>query len=135
MDAVKQLKYSTIDDIYNLSDGQRAELIDGKLYMLAAPTATHQRLVMVLSNRIYNYIQGRQGMCEVFPFPFAVFLNANNEIYLEPDISVICDKDKLTDLIITKSVSRFARNTVDSLSTIRRLKDNGTECYFEKENI
>lgn len=36
---------------------------------------------------------------------------------------------------ITKSVSRFARNTVDSLSTIRRLKDNGTECYFEKENI
>lgn len=39
------------------------------------------------------------------------------------------------DLIITKSVSRFARNTVDSLSTIRKLKDNGTECYFEKENI
>ena len=39
------------------------------------------------------------------------------------------------DLIITKSVSRFARNTVDSLSTIRKLKENGTECYFEKENI
>lgn len=39
------------------------------------------------------------------------------------------------DLIITKSVSRFARNTVDSLSTIRRLKENGCECYFEKENI
>lgn len=39
------------------------------------------------------------------------------------------------DLIITKSVSRFARNTVDSLTTIRKLKDNGTECYFEKENI
>lgn len=39
------------------------------------------------------------------------------------------------DLIITKSVSRFARNTVDSLSTIRKLKDKGVECYFEKENI
>ncbi len=39
------------------------------------------------------------------------------------------------DLIITKSVSRFARNTVDSLTTIRKLKDHGTECYFEKENI
>lgn len=97
MDAVKQFEYSTIDDIYNLPDGQRAELIDGELYMLAAPSATHQRLVMALSNRIYNYIQGRQGMCEVFPSPFAVFLNANNEIYLEPDISVICDKDKLTE--------------------------------------
>ena len=39
------------------------------------------------------------------------------------------------DLIITKSVSRFARNTVDSLTTIRNLKDIGCECYFEKENI
>lgn len=39
------------------------------------------------------------------------------------------------DLIITKSVSRFARNTVDSLSTIRKLKEHNVECYFEKENI
>lgn len=39
------------------------------------------------------------------------------------------------DLIVTKSVSRFARNTVDSLVTIRKLKDHGCECFFEKENI
>ena len=39
------------------------------------------------------------------------------------------------DLIVTKSVSRFARNTVDSLTTIRQLKEHGTEVYFEKENI
>ena len=39
------------------------------------------------------------------------------------------------DLIVTKSVSRFARNTVDSLETIRRLKEKGVECYFQKENI
>ena len=39
------------------------------------------------------------------------------------------------DLIITKSVSRFARNTVDSLTTIRKLKEHNVECYFEKENI
>ena len=39
------------------------------------------------------------------------------------------------DLIITKSVSRFARNTVDSLTAIRKLKENGVECYFEKESI
>ena len=36
------------------------------------------------------------------------------------------------DLIVTKSVSRFARNTVDSLVTIRKLKENGVECFFEK---
>ncbi|GHT78027.1 serine recombinase [Actinomycetota bacterium] len=39
------------------------------------------------------------------------------------------------DLIVTKSVSRFARNTVDSLSTVRKLKENGVEVFFEKENI
>lgn len=39
------------------------------------------------------------------------------------------------DLIITKSVSRFARNTVDSLTTIRKLKEHGTEVFFEKESI
>lgn len=39
------------------------------------------------------------------------------------------------DLIITKSVSRFTRNTVDSLTMIRTLKEHGVECYFEKENI
>ena len=38
-------------------------------------------------------------------------------------------------MIVTKSVSRFARNTVDSLVTIRKLKENGVECYFEKEGI
>lgn len=39
------------------------------------------------------------------------------------------------DLILTKSVSRFARNTVDTLTHVRRLKDAGVEVYFEKENI
>lgn len=97
MEAVKPLEHYTIDDIYNLPDGQRAELIDGELYMMAAPDRIHQRLVMMLSNSIFNYIQGKNGNCEVYPSPFAVFLNADNEIYLEPDISVICDKDKLTD--------------------------------------
>lgn len=47
-----------------------------------------------------------------------------------------CIKDSVfIDRIITKSVSRFARNTVDSLTTVRKLKDKGVEVYFEKENI
>ena len=43
--------------------------------------------------------------------------------------------DGKIDLIVTKSVSRFARNTVDSLTTVRQLKEKGIEIYFEKENI
>jgi len=38
-------------------------------------------------------------------------------------------------LIVTKSISRFARNTVDSLVTIRKLKEHGVECFFEKEDF
>lgn len=43
--------------------------------------------------------------------------------------------DGKINLIITKSVSRFARNTVDSLSTIRLLKEHDVEVFFQKENI
>lgn len=95
--AAKQLNHYTIEDIYNLPDGQRAELIDGELYMMAALSRIHQRLVKDFTYLIESYIRYKNGDCEVYPSPFAVFLNANNEIYLEPDISVICDKDKLTD--------------------------------------
>ena len=97
MDIARRIEYYTIDDIYNLPDGQRAELIDGELYMMATPNRIHQRLVKDFTFLIEEYIRRKNGECEVYPAPFAVFLNANNEIYLEPDISVICDKDKLTD--------------------------------------
>jgi site-specific DNA recombinase len=43
--------------------------------------------------------------------------------------------DGKIDLILVKSVSRFARNTVDSLQTVRKLRDKGVKIYFEKENI
>ena len=45
-----------------------------------------------------------------------------------------CDAGKI-DLVLTKSISRFARNTVDLLETVRRLKENGVEVWFERENI
>ncbi len=65
----------TIDDIYALPDGQRAELIDGHLYMMAPPNFRHQKLVMELSAVIHRYIKNHGGDCEVLPAPFAVFLN------------------------------------------------------------
>ena len=97
MDAFKLDNYEndkcTIEDIYALPDGQRAELIDSELYMMATPSRIHQRIVMELSFRIRDYIGNKNLDCEVYPAPFAVFLNANNDIYVEPDISVICDKN------------------------------------------
>lgn len=97
MDVVRKLEYYTMNDIFNLPEGQRAELIDGELYMMATPGRVHQEFVTEFTYLIKDYIGNKNGDCRVYPAPFAVFLNADNEIYLEPDISVICDKNKLTD--------------------------------------
>ena len=95
--ALAQEKTYTINDIYALPDGQRAELIDGRMYMMAPPNTRHQRIVGDLYAAIHNHIKAKGGSCEVFPAPFAVFLNEDDLNYVEPDISVICDKSKLTE--------------------------------------
>ena len=97
MESARQPKYFTIDDIYNLPEGKRAELIDGEIYMMATPSTKHQIMVTELTYQINSYIKQKRGDCRVLPSPFAVFLNADNKTYVEPDISVICDKNKLTD--------------------------------------
>ena len=88
----------TLEDIFSLPDGQRAELIDGQIYMMSPPSYKHQKLVAKLSQKIGNYIDSKGGSCEVLPAPFAVILNQDEDPhYVEPDISVICDKEKLSD--------------------------------------
>lgn len=89
--------YYTEDDYYNLPEDVRAELIDGQIYYQAAPSRKHQKLVMSLSKTIANYIDAKGGSCEVYPAPFAVKLRKDHKNIVEPDISVICDKNKLTD--------------------------------------
>ena len=96
MALLKEESY-TIEDIYALPDGERAELIDGHIYYMAPPSYKHQKLVMELSAIIRNYIKQHKGTCEVLPAPFAVYLDEINNTYVEPDISVICDPNKLDD--------------------------------------
>ncbi len=87
----------TTEDIYALPDGERAELIDGQIYYMAPPSRKHQRLIGSLYRKIADYIDVRGGICEVDIAPFAVFLNADDRNYVEPDISVICNPGKLTE--------------------------------------
>lgn len=87
----------TSDDYWNLPEGQRSELIDGELYDMAPPSRIHQRLISQLTVTISNYIRSQSGSCEVYPAPFAVNLTSNEQTWVEPDISVICDKQKLSD--------------------------------------
>ena len=84
-----QEKIYTTEDIYALPDGQRAELIDGRIYDMAPPSFRHQKILMELSAAIHRHIKSHGGSCEVLPAPFAVFLNKDDLNYVEPDISVV----------------------------------------------
>lgn len=82
-----------------------------------------------------NYIQGREDweFVEVYTNEGITGTSTKHRQGFQRMIADALDGK--IDLIVTKSVSRFARNTVDSLTTIRKLKENGIEVYFEKENI
>lgn len=145
----------TIDDIYALPAGQRAELIEGKIYYMAPPNTKHQTLVMDLSYQIKDYINRNNGECNVFPAPFAVFLNENDRNYVEPDISVICDKNKITDKgcngtpdwvieivsLSSKSMDYFIKLFKYRTSGVREywivdpIKQRVTVYFFEKELV
>ena len=73
MPLLKEETY-TIDDIYALPEGKRAELIDGHMYMMAPPSRKHQKISMELSSIIREYIRSHKGKCEVYAAPFAVYL-------------------------------------------------------------
>ena len=92
----KEFLYSE-SDYESLPEDVRAELINGQLYYQAAPSRIHQKILNAVNNTIYNYIHAKGGSCEVYPAPFAVKLQEENENIVEPDISVICDPGKLTD--------------------------------------
>ena len=87
----------TIKDIYALADGERAALIDVQMYYMSPPGTTHQIVSGKLFQIIANYIDDKKGSCRVFAAPFAVFLNRDDQTYVEPDICVICDNDKLDE--------------------------------------
>ena len=87
----------TSEDYWNLPEEERAELINGKFYDMAPPSRIHQKLVSKLTALFNQYITDHHGSCEVYPAPFAVNLDADDKDWVEPDISVICDPNKLTD--------------------------------------
>ena len=96
--ALTQTNVYTEADYYHLPEDVRAELIEGNLiYNQAAPSTIHQTILSELHTVINNYIKSKHGSCRVYPAPFAVKLREDRKTIVEPDISVICDRNKLTD--------------------------------------
>lgn len=97
MEALRKKEIYTIDDIYALPDGERAELIDGKIFYMSPPSWKHQQISGKLYQKIANHIESENGTCEVLAAPFAVFLDQDEFNYVEPDLSIICDRSKLDE--------------------------------------
>ncbi|MDY4078034.1 MAG: Uma2 family endonuclease [Clostridium sp.] len=97
-------KIYTYKDYLTFPNDERIEIVEGELFnMSPAPARIHQKLISKLSQVLQNYIDSNNGECEVYVAPFDVILKNDNEeainskSVVQPDISVICDKNKLTD--------------------------------------
>ena len=144
----------TSEDYWNLPEGERAELINGRFYNMAPPSRIHQKISGQIYKIVSNFIDAHHGSCEVYAAPFAVNLDADDKNWVEPDISVICDPNKLTDRgctgapdLIFEIVSPASRkmdyslkNTIYSEAGVREywIVDPAKECvtvYHYEEDV
>lgn len=132
MDAALEKKRYTYADVLNWDESVRAEIIDGELYMMAEPSRIHQAVSGEIFRQLANYLLGKK--CKVYAAPFGVRLFEKPDekgkpvspdkvtTVVEPDISVICDPDKLDDKgcrgapdlvieILSPSTKRYDRRT------------------------
>ena len=84
------------EDIEKLEE-TRTELINGCLYMLAAPNRRHQYILTELLLQIGGYIRSNSGRCQVYPAPFDVRIFRDDSAVVQPDLSIICNPDILTE--------------------------------------
>ncbi|MBQ8296924.1 MAG: Uma2 family endonuclease [Ruminococcus sp.] len=119
----KDHKY-TAEEFFELSpesSSEQYELINGEIVALASPSELHQRILGEIFAELRNYIKSNMGSCRPFVAPFDVKLNDSNVV--QPDVMVICDRDKLDgkrcngapDLVIEVASSNYARDYIDKL--------------------
>ena len=90
----------TFADVLTWDKDERIEIINGEAIMMAPPSRIHQKISVELSRQLANYLEGKK--CEVYHAPFAVRLFEQDgdtpdevDTMVEPDIAVVCDKNKL----------------------------------------
>lgn len=92
-----QVQLITLEQYEALPEDKRVEVFDGVIYDMASPSQIHQAISMQLSTVINNYILSKKGPCSIFNVPFDVKLSDIPLIIVQPDIMVVCNKDKLDD--------------------------------------
>lgn len=112
-------KYS-VEEYFNLPNYGDYELIEGELIQKNAPSARHQIIVTQILMHFYQHVKTRCKKCEVIPAPVCVVLSVRNGVVVQPDLSVICDRQKIQDgvcmgapdlvvEVISKSTNQYDR--------------------------
>lgn len=116
---MKKKERYTLEDYYAIPDGMRVELIDGVIYDSSAPTVIHQMLVGEIWLSLKNYVDKNKGECMPVMSPLDVQLNCDNHTMVQPDVLVVCDKEK----IINRCIYGAPDFIVEILSTSTAKKD------------
>lgn len=90
-----QPQVTTLEQYEALPENVRAEVFDGQIYYIASPSQIHQTILTELLVSIRNYLRKKGGDCQVFPAPFDVKLSDRPLTIVQPDLMVVCDKNKL----------------------------------------
>ena len=126
----------TVEYLDALPETVRAEVIDGRLFYMAAPTKTHQKLLFFLGFEIGKYIRDHEGACELLLSPFGVRLNQDEKTKVEPDLLVVCNKEILTEKecngapdFVAEILSPSSKNK-DYTLKLRKYQDAGVREYW-----
>lgn len=109
----------TLEDYYALPEDVRAELIDGEIFIMEAPTVPHQVLVMETCRQLMNYIEEQGGDCLALPSPLDVQLDCDDKTMVEPDVVVVCDRDK----VVRKNIYGAPDLVIEILSPSTKSRD------------
>lgn len=109
----------TTEDYYTLPPERRAELIGGVFYDMASPTPVHQMIATEIWQSLKNYIRSQKGTCIPFVAPIDVCLNCDEKTMVQPDVLVVCDREKIMDQCIFGAPDL----AVEILSSSTRKKD------------
>ena len=90
----------TTEDYFALPEDKRAELIDGVFYDMATPSIIHQLVGGEIYTAIKDYIKKKKGLCIPAMSPISVQLDCDNKTMVEPDVIVVCDRDKLQQQVV-----------------------------------
>ena len=87
----------TLEQYEALPEDRRVEVFEGVVYDMASPSQIHQTISTELTTILNTYIKSKKGSCKVFHAPFDVKLDDNPLTIIQPDLMIVCDKNKLDE--------------------------------------